>query len=356
MTIPRSTKALRILYRIRRELAQRFSKPRTLYVWQRVPYYRQLWQEACDLCGFTLVELKQDTWEVQRDGQQLTRINNCYLELDNPVTLDTAGNKPLTYQLLERHGLPVAAYRSFQLDDLAPMYDFIDAHSGPFVVKPGYGTGSGIGVTTHLRGRDSCRRAAVLASLHCPELLIEQHVPGEVYRLLYLGDRIIAASRRKGLWLTGDGAATLLMLYMSERPDDVEAAVWQQDPDFIHTIELQGLSLDQVVKGGERVLVKSVSAITDSMSEVRTVYDEDAFASLAPAIIADAERAAQTLRSEFCGIDIITPDPTRSLAEAGGVIGEVNTTPGLHHHHGLHRNAPHIGATVLQYIVEKQRF
>jgi hypothetical protein len=353
----RGVRALRLAYKLRRELAQRFAKPKTVYVWNRVPYYRQLWEEACQLCGYTLVELKPDTWEVQDEGRPVTRINNCYLELDNPVTLNTAGDKRVTYELLAREGLPMAPHAVFTLDDFEPMKAFVREHPGPFVIKPGYGTGSGIGVTTYLTDPAALKRAAVLASLHCPELLVEQHVPGEVYRLLHLGDRIIAASRRRGLWLTGDGERTVRSLYLAACPDGVDADGWLADPDFRTTTALQDIGEESVPAPGERLLVRSVARPTESTTEVRTVYDEDALASLSPAILDEAERAARALRSEFCGVDIITTDPDRSLTESGGVIGEVNTTPGLHHHYRLDQeDAPHIGERVLRYLVAKRGF
>lgn len=356
MRSPAALKALRAYYKLRREVRDRFRPPRTVYVWNRVPYYRQLWEEACEICGYTLVELKNDTWEIQDEGRPVTRINNCYLELDNPVTLETAGNKRVTYELLARSGVPVTPHRAFSLGDMSAMDRFIEEQPGPFVVKPGYGTGSGIGVTTHLEQRADCEKAAVFASMYCPEILIEQHVPGEVYRLLFLGDRVIAASRRSGLWLVGDGTTSLKELYLRRRPEDVDSSTWLDDPDFVTTVKLQGLAMDRVPPEGERVLVKSVADATRSTSEVRTVYDQDALDALAPEIIADAELAARTLRSEFCGVDIITPDPSRSLADAGGVVGEINTTPGLHHHYRLNGDSgrAHIGATVLRYVVDKQ--
>lgn len=348
-------KLLRRFYQLRREVEQRLRPTKTVYVWHRVPYYRQLWEEACEICGFTLTELRDDTWEVRDNGEPVTRINNCYLELDDPVTLTIAGNKRVTYRLLEEAGLPVAPHRAFSLDDLAPMDAFIESNPGPFVIKPSYGTGSGIGVTTHLTSRRDAVRAAVQASLHCPELLIEQQVPGEVYRLLYLGDRVIAASRRRGMRVKGDGVRSVRELYLRERPEGLAAATWLADPDFVHTAPLQGFAHDEVVAEGREVLVKSVAARMESTSEVRTVYDQDAFDELAPEIIAAAEAAASTLRSEFCGVDLITTDSGRPLEETGGVIGEINTTPGLHHHYRLDGpgDAPHIGARVLRYIVAK---
>jgi cyanophycin synthetase len=51
------------------------------------------------------------------------------------------------------------------------------------------------------------------------------------------------------------------------------------------------------------------------------------------------------MNSGFAGIDIITLDPSVPLSESGGVINEVNTTPGLHHHYN-HANADSSGPAV----------
>jgi D-alanine-D-alanine ligase-like ATP-grasp enzyme len=65
------------------------------------------------------------------------------------------------------------------------------------------------------------------------------------------------------------------------------------------------------------------------------VYTHDATEVVSKSLIEEARAASSALRSAFCGVDVITTDATRSLRDAAGVIGEVNTTPGLHHHYML---------------------
>ena len=51
-------------------------------------------------------------------------------------------------------------------------------------------------------------------------------------------------------------------------------------------------------------------------------------------------------------IDIITFNPGISLESSGGVINEINTTPGLHHHYNLlndHGTPPAV--PVLKYLL-----
>ncbi len=46
----------------------------------------------------------------------------------------------------------------------------------------------------------------------------------------------------------------------------------------------------------------------------------------------DVEAILTRFGIELGGLDLLTPDIGVPLAECGGVINEVNTTPGLHHH------------------------
>ena len=43
--------------------------------------------------------------------------------------------------------------------------------------------------------------------------------------------------------------------------------------------------------------------------------------------------AAACVGLRLAGVDLVTPSLEGSLAETGGVVLEVNCTPGLHHHY-----------------------
>ena len=59
-------------------------------------------------------------------------------------------------------------------------------------------------------------------------------------------------------------------------------------------------------------------------------------------------------RCQLVGVDVITNDPSVSLAQSGGVFLEVNTTPGIHHHyHTREEHERHPVATkVLQHLLQ----
>jgi D-alanine-D-alanine ligase-like ATP-grasp enzyme len=320
--------------RIRKIIEDKIDWSSEVYVDQRVPEYREMWQAVARELGAGFIALTDDLWELELKGQR-TRVLNYKLEFDDPVTLEMAGMKPLMYRLMKENGLQVPEHLIFRLESLEAAEQFLRQHQKGCVVKPARGTSSGKGVTTHIRTVKQLRRAAILASLYCRDLIIETLVPGESYRLLVLNGEVVHAVRRGGLKLRGDGTATVMELIHQEntrRKESGDQGSLDIDDDCHFTLGYQNLSLQSVPATNEVFLVKTVNSSRKRV-EVRTIYSETVTEILCPSLRRDAERAAGILRSDFLGVDVITMDPTVSLEKSGGVISEVNTTPGLHHHY-----------------------
>jgi cyanophycin synthetase len=328
----------RLLARLRKIWEIKRKASRQVYVQDRVAEYRAIWQAAAAEMGARLVPLAHDLWELRLDGKT-TRIFNHCVQFDDPVILETAGNKPLVYRMLRERGLRVPEHAVFRLNELHEAERFLSRHAEGCVVKPASGTSSGLGITTHVLTRKDLRRAAVLASLYASQLLIERMVPGESYRLLVLDGQVIHAVRRRGLRLVGDGISPIAELVRAENRRRVqrgEQAIGT-GRDCVFTLGYQGLSLSSTPSRDQSFLVQTVNDPRQRHVEVRTVYDESVTDLVCPAIKKDAGVVAQALGSRFIGVDVITTDPSVSLEESGGAIIEANTTPGLHHHYDIKR-------------------
>jgi D-alanine-D-alanine ligase-like ATP-grasp enzyme len=50
------------------------------------------------------------------------------------------------------------------------------------------------------------------------------------------------------------------------------------------------------------------------------------------------------------GVDVITPDASQPLEQSGGVVAEVNGTPGIHHHYHVadKANATPVAVPILE--------
>jgi cyanophycin synthetase len=316
------------LARVRQVLRGVLGRRRQIYVADRVVEYRRLWTAAALAIGAILTPLAADAWEI-RAGEHRTVIANDLVEFDDPVLLELAGDKTYCYAVAAGLGIPTASPQTFERAELDRVILRHPLRDGPFVVKPAKGTGSGVGVTVGVRTRLQLANAVALAAVHSRRVIIERLVAAETIRLLFLDGEMIHAVRRRGVRVVGDGSSTIASLIAAGRTDGTAGAI---DSVVQETIRQQHLTLDDVPQVGDSVVVRWLPAAVSETRELRTIYDDDVTALVGAALVADASRLMTAIGSRFAAVDILTNDPTRSLAESGGVFLEINTTPGLHHH------------------------
>ena len=336
----KKVRLLRIWLRVRKRWHAYNGNKKEVYVWDMIPLYRKIWEQTANDLRADFTELAEGVWEI-RKGDRKTRICGYKIQLDDPVLLDMAGNKSLCYDLMRRNGLPVPRYASFGFEAIDTARHFMEGAEGFFVVKPDRGTSSGLGITTHVKTYRECIRAIALASLYGKKLIIECLVPGESYRFLVLDNKVIHVSRRRGVRVQGDGESTIAQLLARNRSLKVRTDSGGADSglvfdrDFDATLRSQGLSPDSIPEKGRVILVKSFMRNGGVNAEVRTVYDEDVTDTVCDDLREKAISAVKVIGSRMAGVDIITVDPAVSLEATGGVIIEINTTPGMHHHYRL---------------------
>jgi D-alanine-D-alanine ligase-like ATP-grasp enzyme len=347
---------LRVRCRIRKILGRFARTNRPMYVWDRMPFYKQMWEHAASSLSADFLELGEGIWEI-RNGHQRTRINNHVIQLDDPVTLNLAGNKTFCYSVMTKDGLPVPKHLSFLLHEMDKAKQFVKQQGGLFVVKPSIGTAGSMGITTHIMTVRELSRAVALASLYGKEIIIERLIPGECYRVLVLNDKVVHVSRRRGLWVHGDGESTIWRLVSKENEsrqchEKKSMCISSSDRDLMATLEAQGVSQETVPAIGQKVLVKSCAYPLKKHTEVLTVFNEDVTDLVCNDIRDKAIQAARILHSKFAGVDIISLDATIPLERSGGVVSEINTTPGLHHHYNLQYSEKRDPAVqVLRYLL-----
>lgn len=326
-----------------------------------IDLFKEIWQDAAKRLSAEFSEVSRGIWKIAYEDR-VTVIFNFKVQIDDPVVLNIASNKALCYRLMVQAGLSVPDHQTFTLQQLEKAKDFMERfQGGSFVVKPGHGTAAGRGVTTHIESFKECFHATALASLFSDEMIIERFIPGESYRLLVLNDRVIHASRRRGLRIKGNGQSTIGQLVENERRHRINgkriSGKIKPDRDYQATLKAQGLTSHSIPEAGKEILVKGLDNPSGKNIEVCTFYNENVTSLICQDLRDQAIRAARILNSKFAGVDIITLDPTLPLKESGGVINEINTTPGLHHHYNLH-NAEDLppAVHVLKYLLKIKNF
>jgi len=295
-------------------------------------FYDGLWSAAARSTGAEIEPMGWGFHRIRR-GDRWTMVRGPEVMLDDHLRLEMAGNKLLTNRLLAEWGLRVIRHRPFDLTHLPRASAFLGDLGRAAVVKPARGSGAGQGVTTNVTTRARLAAASREAARVAWDLMIEEQVSGASFRLLVLGGHLVDAIRRDPPSVVGDGRTTLRGLLDLETARRLEAPHVHAlhpltlDLEARFHLEDQGLAPGVVVAEGRAVRVKSV--VNQNSSPENHSVRED----LHPSLTALAESLAAWLGLEFAGIDIITTDPSAPLEVSGGVVGEVNTTPGLHHHY-----------------------
>lgn len=324
----------------------------------RSSFYSEVWSDAAAHLGATVERLDKDLLEI-RLGQSYTRVQQTTTQIDDPLTLGVAVDKPLVYRLLAKRGLRIPIYFPFTLRNIAQAIAFTADFGGEWVVKPAKGSG-GRGVTTGVvTGFDFVRAAVVaaayesnvFAAAYDSNLVAEQQIEGDLYRLLYLNGKLLDAVVRKRPTVVADGSSSVRRLVQIENRARLKAGrklgqvLLSIDLDMRQTLAKQGLSLSSAPKRGAVVTLKSVineNTAADNVSVTQLVCKS---------IVQDGAAAAGAVGVRLAGVDIITRDPGAPLAQSGGVILEVNATPGYHYHYYQRDGGVAVAIPILSWLL-----
>ena len=295
--------------------------------------YWRIWADAADRLGAHPVPLADDFIAIER-GTARTIVSYQQVQLDNAVDLLVALHRGIVHQRLGALGIPVATYTEFAYDEVARARAFLE-RCAPCVIKPANGTSGGDGVTCGIETVRQLDRALLWARRWDPHhAVIEQQAKGDEYRLLFLDGELLGVVRRRPPAVVGDGRAKTVRLLAAENRRRAESdgrlgmSPVNVDLDCILALERGGYTLRSAVPAGRRVALKAM-VNQSGAADTDTVPRRD----VSEALIRSAAASAKAAGVRLASVEVITPDPTRALEDTGGVVLEVNGTPGLHYHY-----------------------
>ena len=262
-------------------------------------------------------------------GSQQRRIQAAETDSTSAIAEAIAQDKDLTKTLLLAVGVPVPIGRPAK--NLEDAWAIAQKIGLPVVLKPLDGN-QGKGVTVNIFERSAFDQAYATAA-HYGDVLVEKFLPGSDYRLLVVGNQLIAAARREPPLVVGDGVFSVRELVAQVNADprrgDGHATSLSKikfDDIAIVCLKSQDLNPDAVPEKGRRVVLRNNANL--STGGTATDVTDDVHADVAARVVA----AAQMVGVDVCGVDVVCESVLRPLEEQNGGVVEVNAAPGLRMH------------------------
>ncbi len=263
-------------------------------------------------------------------GSKQRRIQAAETDASSAIAESIAQDKELTKKLFRMAGLPVPEGR--------PVKDVDDAWAVaqeivlPVVVKPQDGN-QGKGVAVNVKTRAELEAAYNIALRYREDIMVERYLPGSDYRMLVIGDKLIAAARREPALVVGDGKHTVRQLVDIVNADPLRGEGHSYpltririDEVALACLQEQNLEESSVPPKGMRVIMRNNANLSTGGSATDVTDD------VHPEVAASAVLAAQMVGLDICGVDIVCETILRPLEEQNGGIIEVNAAPGLRMH------------------------
>ncbi|MCZ2405815.1 MAG: cyanophycin synthetase [Burkholderiales bacterium] len=262
-------------------------------------------------------------------GSKQRRIQAAEIDSTSAVAESIGQDKDLSKRLLHAAGVPVPLGRPVETVEEA--WQVALEVGLPVVVKPQDGN-QGKGVTVNITDRAQLEEAYRNAADY-GTVMVERFLPGQDFRLLVVGDQLVAAARRDPPQVLGDGEHTVRELVDIVNQDPRRGSGHgtaltkiRLDDIALARLALQGLTPDSVPEKGQRVVLRN-NANLSTGGTATDVTDE-----VHPEVAARAVAAARMVGLHICGVDMVAETVLRPLEEQGGGFVEVNAAPGLRMH------------------------
>ncbi|HYW58756.1 MAG TPA: cyanophycin synthetase [Polaromonas sp.] len=262
-------------------------------------------------------------------GSRQRRIQAAELDVSSAVSESIAQDKDLTKKLLLAAGVPVPIGR--------PVADADEAWAAaqqiglPVVLKPQDGN-QGKGVTVNIATREQIDVAFQTAAEH-GTVMVEKFLPGKDFRLLVVGSKLVAASRREPPQVVGDGLNNVreLVEIVNQDPKRGEGhstslTKIRFDEIAVARLEAQDLTPESIPARGRRVILRNNANLSTGGTATDVTDD------VHPEVAARAVAAAQMVGLHICGVDVVCENVSRPLEAQNGGVVEVNAAPGLRMH------------------------
>lgn len=257
-------------------------------------------------------------------GKSTSIFNSSITERDSATGVGVAKSKFLSNKLLRDSGIPVAD--QVKVWSLEHTIASAESMGYPVVLKPENEDG-GRGVCPNIQ--TEAELVGIYKNLkgRFPNLLLEKHLPGDGYRVYVLDNEVVRVRRLQAAHVIGDGTNDIQRLIAIENASPARHAINASmktisiDRELKSTLAKQGFNLASIPDAKQKVVLSPTTNL--SRGGTSTDYIDEMHSSNKRLCI----EIAQILGLYCCGIDLISNNASRPLAENGGIVCEVNAQP-----------------------------
>lgn len=263
-------------------------------------------------------------------GRYQKRIEATITENTSCIAVDISCDKSITKYILWEMGLPVPD--GFICSTIDEAIEAVNKLGYPVVIKPERGN-QGKGVSVNLDCYDEITNAFKIAKQLDDNVIVEKYIPGRDYRVLVIGDRVVAVSQRVPAHVIGDGMNSIKMLVDMVNANQLRGEEHEKpltkiklDDISLALLKKQGYTLETVPDVGAIVYLKANGNLSTGGEAI------DCTDNIHPLNCELAVRAARIVGLDIAGIDITCKDISTPIKEGEGAIIEVNAAPGIRMH------------------------
>lgn len=277
------------------------------------------------------------TWFVDEPGKLFSlrsenRTHYFFRTRGDHVTneaVEISADKELTKQYLTKANVSSPTGKQFTEDSSdEEIIAAIEGIEYPIVLKPTDGS-FGKGVITNITNVEGLKNALAIVRTeqNIRNVMIEQHIPGEEYRVYVVGDQAVAAMNRIPANVIGDGNSAIRKLIGIKNEEKklnprLISCLIQVDGEIKRFIESQGYTLDSVLKKDEQLFLTKKSNISLGGDPIN-VTDQ-----LPKEVKDTAVRALRAIPGLTHGAVDLIVDSRKDISEAATII-ELNATAQL---------------------------
>lgn len=214
------------------------------------------------------------------DGEKIHRFYKAKGDKVGDEAQRITGNKERAKTEFRKHNVPVPEGRRFQKSVVnSEIIQYVEELGFPVVLKPTSGY-QGIGVVANIQDIEHLKNSLVYVreELGYGDVLIEQHIPGDEYRVFVVEDKVIAAINRIPANVIGDGIQTIKELIAEKNKERRKnprlfTCLIKIDYEIENTVKRAGYTLENVPEKGEQLFLRENSNISTGGDSV-DVMDE----------------------------------------------------------------------------------